>query len=1320
MIRSRSAVVFDGKDDIYICDRAPTTQKQSVAIEAWVRPTAAEGYGTIVQLGGGGGLAIAQQAGGVWGVLNGKATVGWAKLRPEEWHHVALVVDGGKSTLYVDGQSSGSINAEPWGWGSGDPLVIGGDGQSKHFAGAVDEVRVLDFAPGTFDARMLLINGGQFNPRSPASSPARNVTGAKEQPPGIDVIEIEFNEQPVEQGMTFARDTVKPTSVEFKGTRHAAWVAEKSATADMPWMRSWLFTVTDDRFKNGGRPAVDVELTYHLPAWSGVAVRADTKSGARKIGDGWGDTKEWRTARFSLDDAFFGGRSHGGADALARGAFDLRIDGANAGLYLRRVRLVGYDPKENIQWDRMLKVREVSADTPGGVFAFRRGDNTLNLTLQNIAHVPRPLRLEATVTGYDDRVMHREEQTVTLQGDSMTTLPLRLATHAWPLGPYDTRIALYLDNTPHPVYERTVRFGLITEAVLSKARPQDYLFGLDAGNTSIVRTGDDVALAYYDLMGVDILRHLDGPETVEGIGRSLARLAERNVQAMLMIDPPKERDARQRAATLAKKEQLLSEVAQRYAGRGPGRIRFYELGNEPDLTFFYPGPIEEYVQSFHAMSDAIKRGATSAGLDRGDTVVMNGGLCFVGEDGNRRAREFVRLVDPERIDAFAYHGHGPGVEAERDALLRMRQTAAEYGKGGLPAIETESGYSGESRSGMLEQARTAVEKQVYAMSEALPTLFYFRLFMEGDDGYGMTQRRVEPKPSVLSYRHLVERLRRHAFVRHLDVPANGGEGGVLAYLFEERDDAGRPTGRKTVVAWSTRPTRIDLTIHLAPAGGTVKEAQLIDLFGNRSPATPVSSNAVRMPVGVDPSYVTWLTDGDSDAVGVSTQVLQIDTAQPLLTGATNTVPLRVYNPGASALTGELRVRPHARVGIEVADAVRPLTVRSGEAVEVPVSLTLDPAGAPLEMPRWWHVFLDADAAALSPQQLAAVPDTLASRSGGLAQRRSVWTTTRRVDFGELAGGVAERRPAVAYAVIDSPTDTKWPVAASADWWMAWYVNGERIYDTLATGNRHGSLADHVFDMPLKKGRNVIAVSVLSGSQGWSIELGGPKERAIAWNGIDPDRIEATLQIDPGSVIAEASASLVLQSAVQPLFDVDPAVPSGWWTLEPLTVLGHSHLENPNMAHPDQSRWYRGDGDVSAIVWLRDGGNALHLAVAVRDDRFHPASSRSEISDHDHLRVALSDQTGQVVRTLALAMVGNTVSVEDPSRLAGATRVEPRLVAPDGQEYTLYYVELPEPPGPSDPFRMQLTVGDRDGGPFKQALRLSPSEDVKAWLELIRR
>ncbi len=160
-----------------------------------------------------------------------------------------------------------------------------------------------------------------------------------------------------------------------------------------------------------------------------------------------------------------------------------------------------------------------------------------------------------------------------------------------------------------------------------------------------------------------------------------------------MCDPPRDNDPAKTATVQKDKDAYLEEIERLYGGAGPGKIHYYEIGNEPDLPRFYPGPTADFVRSFEEMREAIKRGGKAAGLKDSDSVVTTGGLSFAGQEGPVRSNEILKQLDPSKIDAIAYHGHGPGIQAERSAFERVHAVAVKDGIADHPFIETESGFS---------------------------------------------------------------------------------------------------------------------------------------------------------------------------------------------------------------------------------------------------------------------------------------------------------------------------------------------------------------------------------------------------------------------------------------------------------------------------------------------------------------------------------------------------------------------------------------------------------------------------------------------------
>ena len=702
------------------------------------------------------------------------------------------------------------------------------------------------------------------------------------------------------------------------------------------------------------------------------------------------------------------------------------------------------------------------------------------------------------------------------------------------------------------------------------------------------------------------------------------------------------------------------------------------------MPFFYAGPISQYNKDMNLVAAAIKRGA-------GDNkvAVMNGGLSFAGNDGDRCSREFIDLVDPTQIDILAYHAHGPGIGAERNIRRKVETEATKSEAAKMPVIDTETGFSADNRGSLQEQARTVVEKFAYGQSQDLVSLYFFRLFMEGsghEAGYGLTENRYEPRPSVLAYRNMVEQLRHQKFVAALPFAEKAGAPGVNAFLFAENNADGQATGRKTLVIFTEGNASYNLSLRLDDAKAKVSGAQVTDIYGNSTPAKVLPGNAAQISVGADPIYLSWNSGGTARLASVLPSPLSIKADGALLAGADNAVTVTARNISAAPLTAQIVVEANSRLPVEVTPKTREVTIPANGQIEIPLGVKLGAADAPLALPHWWKVFVDADSTKMSAGDWAQIPEVLPGKTATVAGTYAAAPgDTLAID--KVAGGYGERRNAVAYAVIDSPRALKLPVAAYADFWMAWYVNGQQVYDGLKDGG--GTLGDHLFELPLRAGRNVIAAQVQSGSQGWKLHFGGPAEREAAVNGRPADVVRVTLK--SGDAVLSTQSYPLQISAPLPALDAGaaPDALANWMKLEPLASLGESSVTNFFVKEPDTSRWYKGEGDLSAQVWLRDDGQNLRFFAAVRDDKAVPATSKDQLDQSDGMRLQLESEDGA---SLLDARASGSFS-------SGAAKIEARRDEATGR--WLYAVSIPKTLVGAKPFRLKLTALDNDGFGLKQ-------------------
>ena len=183
-------------------------------------------------------------------------------------------------------------------------------------------------------------------------------------------------------------------------------------------------------------------------------------------------------------------------------------------------------------------------------------------------------------------------------------------------------------------------------------------------------------------------------------------------------------------------------------------------------------------------------------------------------------------------------------------------------------------------------------------------------------------------------------------------------------------------------------------------------------------------------------------------------------------------------------------------------------VRLEEVIRLPVS-ALNPQ---------WTVFADV----ASPVSLAAVPTVLAGAKGGSVSPTLTGLNEGSIDVAGLNGGrFRTRARALLFNEFTSPEPGVMEIGLSANWWMAVYLNGKEILSTLTFGNgSHKYIPnDHVVELPIRKGKNVLAMEVLSGHDGWRFVCGKPAPPITyvandEWKAPDMSRV----QVQEGSAL----------------------------------------------------------------------------------------------------------------------------------------------------------------------------------------------------------
>ncbi len=164
-------------------------------------------------------------------------------------------------------------------------------------------------------------------------------------------------------------------------------------------------------------------------------------------------------------------------------------------------------------------------------------------------------------------------------------------------------------------------------------------------------------------------------------------------------------------------------------------------------------------------------------------------------------------------------------------------------------------------------------------------------------------------------------------------------------------------------------------------------------------------------------------------------------------------------------------------------------------------VVLTGAGAPaaevegLMWPDSWLMFGPVDweeADEVDARQFREIPD-LMEFDGREHEGQTVTFEEDSLNIAELLSGHQRQDTVFLFGQLHADEAMEVMIGGAADWWMAWWVNGEPVYDTLETGNvgQDFTVTAHTFPVTLREGTNVVAIRVSAGRAGFTITAGIP-------------------------------------------------------------------------------------------------------------------------------------------------------------------------------------------------------------------------------------
>ncbi len=301
-------------------------------------------------------------------------------------------------------------------------------------------------------------------------------------------------------------------------------------------------------------------------------------------------------------------------------------------------------------------------------------------------------------------------------------------------------------------------------------------------------------------------------------------------------------------------------------------VSIYDLWNEPDLSGFFKGTTDEYLEFMRVAYDEIKK-------NQPDAVVLSGGIAVMqGHGGHGLNPDLIRrmIVDgQDSYDAISLHLHGDfrsfqeqidGPVAEYRKLLRKDK----------PLFFTETGVTNPSRR---VGASELMKKIVFARARGAIGFTTFVFHYKNEIAYSLMNAgpSFEPFPAWAAHNELAKLMRTTRFVRQIDAGP-----GLWVFEFEGK-------GQTRLVGWdeSTDNTGQQALVVLPPAAS----AKRVDLMGNVREVTSIEG-VVPWALSRTLSYLT-IQNGKPDVLGSLASFKDEPSAEP---GQTAQAIVSLRNP----------------------------------------------------------------------------------------------------------------------------------------------------------------------------------------------------------------------------------------------------------------------------------------------------------------------------------------------------------------------------------------------------------------------------------------
>ncbi len=362
------------------------------------------------------------------------------------------------------------------------------------------------------------------------------------------------------------------------------------------------------------------------------------------------------------------------------------------------------------------------------------------------------------------------------------------------------------------------------------------------------------------------------------------------------------------------------EYVRTMAERYRGRIRYWEVWNEPDLGGFNQMSLEEYVQLQKATFEEVTK------VDP-DAYVMTGGFATMTDHPGKKSptfhRDYLNLAKGA-FEVHAYHEHGSFqqyVTVVDGKFLPMREETGTT----VPWYANETAIhslSGAERT----QALTLFKKLLFSWSRGAIGYTWYDLRndgfdkMDGEHNYGMLTNDFQPKPVYSVFNMLAGTFRDMRYIRQHELGTN-----LWAFEFSN--------GKETLIpAWDESGFGSALTLAVK---SNATSAATIDVMGNETPQELLDGMAL---LTVTPMPAT-LRLANADSVTIAGKLLEVAAGGVAIPNHPLRFRIKLFNPLESERTFELKLA-NLPASFQAQNPKRSITVPAGKTAEAEFELAV--------------------------------------------------------------------------------------------------------------------------------------------------------------------------------------------------------------------------------------------------------------------------------------------------------------------------------------------------------------------------------------------